>query len=563
MFCALLPLIHIAGLGVVVDALTAGRPRRQVLNLILTYLAVNLAIALLTQLLTLADNNIMRRASDLTQRDYIRDRVSINYHYAQDKSILNLRKRSMSAHPVWLLNDLGTLFRYAVQFVGIAYLFSALSPLFLGVLLGISVLSVALVYREQALDFKYKNDAAEDERAMDYFYKAMTDTDYAKEVRVNGAAALLSRKYEARYASYTARQASVAKRRWGLRLAGIVLAGLQSTVMYLYFSRRVFDAELTVGEYTVLLSASTLLVSVLLGFFGAAAKIGKTLEFTELFRRYREHVTDNSSISASCALPMPPIDTERLRFSFENVSFTYPGTETPILKDVTFTVEPGEKIGLVGLNGSGKTTLVKLLCRLYDPTEGRILLNGVDIRRIPHGDYTRQIGIVLQDFCLFAYSVKENILFDGEEDAARLLDSLEQSGLSSRIAALPKGTDTFVYRTLEDDGVEFSGGEGQKLATARAIYKRAGCLILDEPTSALDPIAEYELFLRLSRIAEKKTAIFISHRLSSTRFCDRILVLSDGKPVQIGTHDALMREGGLYAELWEAQAKYYTGEMKA
>jgi len=228
-----------------------------------------------------------------------------------------------------------------------------------------------------------------------------------------------------------------------------------------------------------------------------------------------------------------------------------------VLEHISFTLAAGEKLGIVGLNGSGKTTLIKLLCRLYDPTEGRITLNGIDIRDIPHDEYTKLIGIVLQDFCLFAYSVKENVVFDSQTDEIRLEECLEKSGLSEKIASLPNGVHTSLYKTLDDTGVEFSGGEGQKLALARAVYKDAEILILDEPTSALDPLAELALFSRLADIAQGKATLFISHRLSSTRFCDKILVLSDGKIAETGSHDALMQKNGIYADLFRTQAKYY------
>ena len=215
------------------------------------------------------------------------------------------------------------------------------------------------------------------------------------------------------------------------------------------------------------------------------------------------------------------------------------------------------------MNGSGKTTLVKLLCRLYEPTEGYITLNGMDIRNIPITQYTEYLGIVLQDFMLFAYSVKENIVFDKSFDEKKLEQSIEKSGLKAKISSLNCGASTSISKILDENGIDFSGGEGQKLALARALYKDASFLILDEPTSALDPIAEYELFKNFSDIAEGKTTFFISHRLSSTRFCDRIFVLDDGMICESGDHDELLQKKGVYAELYESQAKYYRKEKRA
>ena len=557
-FLALLPLMDIAGLGLIVDALVNSRPRGEILRLILYFLLFNLAVSLITQLLTLAENVVMRKASDITQRDYVHDSIKIDYHYAQDRSILDLKKKSMGANPAWFIAAIGQLVKCIIQFSGIAYLFTVLSPLFLVVLLLASVLSVLFILRERRLAFAYQSAAAEDERAMAYLYRAMTDAQYAKEVRINRADNILTKKYTQRYEAYLARKANLENKRALLHTGSLAVTGIQSAAMYLYFSYQVLSAQIGIGEYTVLLGATTLLAAVLLEFFNLTVNnMARTLDFTDLFRQYQDHVTANSKIYAGRTLPFPKIDRTNLNISFEDVSFTYPDTEHPILEHIFFTLTQGEKLGIVGLNGSGKTTLIKLLCHLYDPTEGKITLNGIDIREIPHDEYTKLIGIVLQDFCLFAYSVKENVVFGGRTDEARFQESIEQSGLSEKLASLQNGIHTSIYKTLDDHGADFSGGEGQKLALARAIYKDAGILILDEPTSALDPLAELALFSRLSDIANGRTTLFISHRLSSTRFCDRILVLSDGKIAETGSHDALMHRDGIYADLFRTQAKYY------
>ena len=563
-FNAFLPLIDIAGLGLVVDALVNNSPRHEVMRLILYFLLFNLAVALLSQLLTLVENIIMRKASDITQRDYMNDSIRIDYHYAQDRSILDLKKKSMGANPAWFILSFGQLIKCVVQFVGIAYLFSVLSPLFLSVLLLTSVLSILFIVRERRLDFAYRNESTEDERAMDYLYKTMTDSGYAKEVRINRADSILTRKYSERYKVHLERKNKLENKRAFLHICSLILTVVQSIAMYLYFSHQVFSAQIGVGEYTVLLGATTLLAGVLLEFFNLTVNnMAKTLDFTDLFREYQNHVTENSKIFASRELPMQEIDRENLKISFEDVTFTYPGSQKPVLEHISFTIMQGEKLGIVGLNGSGKTTLIKLLCRLYDPTQGRITLNDIDIRKIPHDEYTKLIGIVLQDFCLFAYSVRENVVFDGQLDETHLYESIEKSGLSDKIMSLPNGANTSIYKTLDDEGIEFSGGEGQKLALARAIYKNAGIMILDEPTSALDPLAELALFSRLADIADGRTTLFISHRLSSTKFCDPIIVLSDGKIAEIGSHDTLMEKDGIYADLFHTQAKYYeSAEVK-
>lgn len=557
-FAATLPLIHIAGLGIVVEALSRGVSWNELLRRIIGYLSINLAIAVLTCILTWLENNVMRRVSDRTQLDYMRDCVYINYHYAQDGSILDLKKKSTGANPAWFLIHVGYLLRSLVQLIGVAYVFLTFSPLFTGALLVTSAISVCLTFRTEHLDFTCKNELTEEERKLDYLYKTMTDYAYAKELRINQATALIENQYSDILAILLRKRKKFVRGNMLLHSISVGITVLQTAIIYLYLSHSVLTEQISIAEYTVLLGATTLLTACLLDFFKDIARIKKTLNYTELFRTYREMVRKNSDISASDGLTMPDINRSNLTIAFEHVSFTYPGTERPILQDIHFTARQGEKLGIVGLNGSGKTTLIKLLCRLYDPTVGRITLNGVDIKTIPHGEYTKMIGIVLQDFCLFAYSVRENIEFDtAPSNEGRLRESIRKSGLCKKIGTLPFGLDTDVYKTRNDHGVEFSGGEGQKLALARAIYKDADILILDEPTSAMDPIAEYELFSGLAEIAEGKMTWFISHRLSSTKFCDRILVLSEGKLIETGDHETLLRQGGLYAELFHAQAKYY------
>lgn len=244
---------------------------------------------------------------------------------------------------------------------------------------------------------------------------------------------------------------------------------------------------------------------------------------------------------------------------FCNVSFKYPRTENYVLRNVNLKFKVGEKLAVVGMNGSGKTTFIKLLCRLYDPTEGEILLNNVDIRKYDYKEYMSIFSVVFQDFKLFSFGLGQNVAasFDYNEKLAK--KCLEKAGFYNRLQRMKKGLETSIYKDLDEEGVEISGGEAQKIALARALYKNAPLIILDEPTAALDPIAEYEVYSKFNEIIQNKTAIYISHRLSSCRFCDVIAVFDDGQIVQRGTHNKLLQDThGKYYELWKAQAQYYT-----
>lgn len=243
---------------------------------------------------------------------------------------------------------------------------------------------------------------------------------------------------------------------------------------------------------------------------------------------------------------------------FRDVSFKYPRSDAWVLRHVSTKFKIGSRLAIVGMNGSGKTTFIKLLCRLYDPTEGQILLNGIDITRYKYDEYMKIFSVVFQDYKLFSFSIAENVSGCLDYDKEKVLDCLERVGLGERISTLERGINTPLYRNFENDGIDISGGEAQKIAIARALYKNAPFIILDEPTAALDPLAEAEVYNQFNQIVENKTAIYISHRLSSCRFCENILVFDKGEIVQHGSHDELViDELGKYHELWYAQAKYY------
>ena len=243
---------------------------------------------------------------------------------------------------------------------------------------------------------------------------------------------------------------------------------------------------------------------------------------------------------------------------FRNVSFKYHGQEKYALRDVSLTFRAGQRLAIVGMNGSGKTTFIKLLCRLYDPSEGEILLNGIDIRTYNYHEYMSIFSVVFQDFKLLSFELGENIATNINYDGTKAERCLRDAGFGERLDRLPQGLLTALYKDFDENGVDISGGEAQKIALARALYRNAPFIILDEPTAALDPIAEFEVYSRMNEIVGDKTAVFISHRLSSCRFCNDIIVFHEGRLVQRGSHDALVAdESGMYYQLWNAHAQYY------
>lgn len=252
------------------------------------------------------------------------------------------------------------------------------------------------------------------------------------------------------------------------------------------------------------------------------------------------------------------VDLQNAEIEFRNVSFRYPSAKAYTLQNISVKIHAGERLAVVGRNGSGKTTFIKLLCRLYDPDEGEILINGVNLKDLTRECCTALYAVVFQDFKLFSLSVRENVACGENADDEKLKACLRESDILERIERMPLKTDTVLYKDIDENGVDISGGEAQKLALARALYKNAPIVVLDEPTAALDPVAEHSIYERFNRFVHGRTAIYISHRLSSCRFCDTVAVFKDGRLAEHGGHaDLLSRENGEYRALWEVQAKYY------
>jgi ABC-type multidrug transport system fused ATPase/permease subunit len=556
-FKAILPLLNVVGLGLVVNSLVSGGSSKNILSIILLYLIVNLGISIVESLLSYLQFVQTRKASNTMQFEYAEDSLHINYHYIQDGKLINLKQKAMSANPSIYMTQFGNILNQLLQLVGILYILTRLSPIFISILILTCAGSVLSTFKNRNIEFEFKNARIESDRKIEYLYKVMSEYRYAKDVRINDSASFISDKFKNVVTEHLRRLKDYYLKQKNFRILNVIIIVVQSAAMYLYFTYQVYITQITIAEYTVLISTTTLLTSVILSLFDNIAQVRNLCKNIDYYLKYTETVKINSTIAKSEDFSEVKVDFTLPTIRFENVSFTYPGTDVTVLKNINFEIKSGERIGLVGLNGSGKTTLVKLLTRLYDPDDGRITINNIDIKDIPYHQYNANIGVVLQDFALFAYSVRENLTFSKECDDKTLIKYLSQSGLEGKILSLKNGLDTSIYRQLDDDGIEFSGGEGQKLALARALFKNASILILDEPTSALDPVAEYELFNRLNSIAKGKNALFISHRLSSTRFCDKIIVIQNGEITDSGSHDELMSKNGFYGDLFNTQASYY------
>ncbi|MDE6925175.1 MAG: ABC transporter ATP-binding protein/permease [Acetatifactor sp.] len=331
-----------------------------------------------------------------------------------------------------------------------------------------------------------------------------------------------------------------------------IVNGIYVMFAYLFVAVKVLAGAITIGAFTQYAGALTKLAKGFQDLVENSAKLSRTCVYMADFLEFLN--TESSHTVGS--IPVEKRLDGEYEIEFKDVSFHYPGSEEMVLKHVNCKLTMKNKLALVGKNGAGKTTFIKLLCRLYEPTEGSITLNGIDIRKYKEEEYRELFGVVFQDFKLFAFPVWCNLAAGYEKDEKKLWDCLERAGAAEFVRELPKGADTILYKSKEG-GVDISGGEAQKLALARALYKDAPFVVLDEPTAALDPISEAQVYAGFHEMVREKTSIYISHRMSSCRFCDDIVVFDQGRIMERGSHEELLERQGQYAEMWSAQAKYY------
>lgn len=340
----------------------------------------------------------------------------------------------------------------------------------------------------------------------------------------------------------------------GFLIPGIVLTHLMKFCLYSVLITAAISGEISVGSIAKYVSCVMFLLEAISALVRALQRLCSNNYY---LKRYFSYFDIPNRMYQGSLTVEKRLDNE-YNVEFRDVSFRYPNTENYALRHINAKFKVGEKLAVVGMNGSGKTTFIKLLCRLYDPTEGEILLNGVDIRKYNYDEYLSLFSVVFQDFTLFSFTIGQNVAAAKEYEKARAEECLTRAGFGERLAAMPEETDTYLYKDYSENGVEISGGEAQKIALARALYKDAPFIVLDEPTAALDPVSEYEVYSKFNELSGEHTAVYISHRLASCRFCDNIVVFDHGRIVQQGRHDKLLaEEKGKYYELWNAQAQYY------
>lgn len=535
---------------------TSGEWDNVLLNVIIMA-SVILVSEFIISVLTLQESKLTEKTIHLMKLNLGTSIMNIPYAELETPEMRDLISLAQNGNTfLQIINNITLLVSGVIKTVGLFSLIITVEPFILLVIILIFILQIVVEKRNQPLWSKWRSLLAPIKRKCDYYAGVMKELSFGKEVRVNNLKEYLKDKYENQelneYIPTDMKRLKTIQNRYFPSNFSIML---QEGIAYLFLAYRVVFKNMLIGDFTFFLSIVGGFSEGIRAVKGSYWLLGRNGAFAKEFRHCIELSEQDSGLDDG----QVSIERENITIEFINVSFRYPNTERMILKDISFKLLPNETLSIVGINGAGKTTLVKLLCRLYKPTSGEIRINNIPINDIKFSEYIKLIAAVFQDFKLFSFNVRENIVMvEGLKDTERLNQCIDKSGLKSKIESLSQGLDTMITKEFDETGIEFSGGESQKLAIARALYKDSPVVILDEPTAALDPIAEYEIYRRFQELTKNKIAIYISHRLSSTRFTDKIAVLADGELIEYGKHSELMQiDNGIYKNMFDMQAQNY------
>lgn len=541
----------------VLEELSGARDPARLLLLTIAAAGFSGLIYWLSGYLSLRRDRANAKFNNLTDRVLADRTLTMDYPYLEDPEVLKMVQQFMQGRMTqgglagagWALgNGLPAL----LTALGMLFILARLSGGLLGLLLAATAVSLVLL----RLQVKYLSgmtmEMADGNRILSYLFSIFTDFSYGKDIRLFEAEPLMTTRmkdtvdelWRVCFGNYTKSGACQAGR---AAIAQGVVA-----LIYAMLAVQTVQKGLSIADFVMLTAAAVSFASSVMTAVTSAMNFYGALKMVAPFGEYM----NLPSVLSQGSEPVPELTGEDA-VVFDHVSFTYPRAAEPTLKDLCFTIKRGERLAVVGENGAGKTTMIKLLLRLYEPDEGTIYLGGRDIRTMSREETLKQFAVVFQDFKLLAFSVKENICIGPDGDEERLHEVLRKLDLDKVMESTPHGAETSVYRLFDEEGVEFSGGERQKMAIARALYKDSPIVVMDEPTAALDPIAEAEIYGHLNQLVEHKTALFISHRLSSCKFCGRVAVFENGGVTQCGSHKELMAQEGLYRRMFAAQARYY------
>lgn len=557
---SLRPIIFVIGPKLIVDELMSQARFERLVALIVAIAFSNFVLSAIEKLLKFRTDLLTEQFNNAFERHISLKTIEIDFENIEDPEILNLKERALFAvrnHGLMfvMVEALSKVVNESFLIVGLSAIIWTFSPWVLALLIGVVIINSFIFKKVQKYYYVESTQTVASNRAFVYYITQSSDLEIAKDLRLYNMDGMVIEKMNRFnmniYKLYLKIYGAIS------RLNGLVSVNVQIQTVIIYFmlALRTLRGTVSIGNFMMYAGA--------VGKFSGSMNtlVSSIIEANRLCRQL-ELLVEYEKIPASKDIGNRAVpEVGAFEIEFHNVSFRYPRAKDFTLKNISVKIHPGEKISIIGLNGAGKTTFVKLMTRLYKPTEGVITLNGIDIQTLDYEAYMSKIAAVFQDYRLFGLTVEENITgkLSGEQIDKCLDTILKEVGAYDDITKLPSGLKTPLDKSYDREATKLSGGQAQKVAIARALYKDAPIVVLDEPTAALDPIAEHDIYCRFDELVENKTAIYISHRLSSCRFCDRILVFDQGQIIQVGSHDELIRhKGSQYELMFSAQAAYYT-----
>lgn len=484
--------------------------------------------------------------------------VTMDYQYTESPEMIEKLQRAKSGIDqysggvIGITDGIYDVICNIVFFVGIGITVLLICPwLFPIQIVSLSTLAVFNA-KCNAIELQNYEKRVKIGRRYGYYMYHLTDISYGKEIRLYNGIDIINEKVQKSKNEMESIEKKINREQCVQLCRMDVINAVRDALSYFYVGYLALKKKIGLGDFSMCIASASELYHGVRGIVVGCQELKKRCEYVFPFIEYME-------LPVTFGRGERCISGEKHTIELSHVCFKYPGSEEYILKDVSLTISQGEHLALVGMNGMGKTTLIKLICRLYDVTEGEILLDGININEYSEDEYRKLFSVVFQDYQMYAFSLKENVAFDKLADNLSVEHALRHVGFFEDAQELPKGLNTILIKGFDENAIELSGGQAQKVAIARALYYNAPIVILDEPTAALDPLAEQEVFAGLNILVKERTAIFISHRLSSCKFCDKIAVINNGRIEEYGTHEELlMLEDGLYAEMFHTQAQYYT-----
>lgn len=557
--CGILqPFVPIIMTPLLIDGLMGKRD----IDMLIRYAAV-LVIGETVLSLSLSLLQMLLEKYDIRFQNYFSEEMSrrvmeLDFQLTEDKNALDQIEKARTGMDWYSGGVHGIAMQFfgmitnVAKILGVAVLLVINAPVLLIVTAVLLVIGTVLNAKINKIEIESFNNLSKHNRIFGYLFYEMTHFKNGKDIRLYGAEDMMLEKSDAQAEAMIASWKLCADKQLPFSMGITFTDAARDSANYFYLGFLVITGKISIGVFSQMLTAGATFHNSVRGIINNIQEIIKRSNYAYEYVKFMDYpaAMDKGERKISGG--------REHTIEFRNVSFTYPNTDVKVLDDVSITLKAGEHLSVVGLNGAGKTTFIKLLCRLYDVDSGAILLDGVNIREYDYEEYMSLFSVVFQDFKLLAFTARENITLDDAADERTVNDIVKMAGLEEKIRSLPNGLDTVIFKQFDENGIEPSGGEQQKLAIARALYKNSPVVILDEPTAALDPVAEYEIYRQFNSLVGGKTAVYISHRLSSCKFCDRIAVFSGGTIKELGTHDELVAiDGGIYAEMFAAQAQYY------